>query len=404
MENNIILNKLYVKGLFGTFDYNIVRQQDSNLIILTGPNGFGKSTLLHSIVSVFQYSLSYFLTFPFKVMRFEMTKGEKKIFLEMHQTQSRQQNVEGDILLANNVESLSILLDVDGERSEQTRTMLEVESMLGDFGYSKYLDEWKKGDYRYSLAQVYENEYMLEGMLFDQIQIADVISEEHVVYKKDDRKEDYGNTLSKMKDLMSGSRERFSKVVTDNFAELIQAGYIGLDSSEKELPKLKNIVQRIKKYNLCSVDLTAIPNVETVFGVLGPQIDELEKEIIIPLQQYEKAIADKQFENKHMVIDNEGIRFNTNDGDELIDTGSLSSGEKQVVALYYDLFFEKSVSMIIIDEPETSWHVSWQVDFLEEMKELASFKDCQVFVATHSPYIINKCSNLVTDLYEQSKR
>lgn len=401
MENKTLLNRLRVKGLFGTFNYDIQCQPNSLLTIITGPNGFGKTTLLQSVVSVFQYSLSYFFTFPFQEMFFEMGNGGSTFTLTMIQTQSEQRQAEGDILLANQIESLTIILDKGEEHYEQKRTMQEVESMLEEEGYIRHLDEWIKDDVRFTLRQVFEKEMMLEGRLFDHIPIADFISGEHIVYKADDRREDYEKTLSEMATLMSMNKENFSKTVTDKFAQLLQVDNAELLVSEEELSMCKVAIAQIKKHGLCSVDLTAIPNLSTVLKVLGTEISELKEDLLIPLQQYEEAIANKQFENKYMLVDQDGISFYTKDKDELISSESLSSGEKQVVALYYDLCFEKSVSMIIIDEPETSWHVSWQIDFIEEMKELAATKQCQVFVATHSPYIINKSIDLVTDLYEQ---
>ena len=44
--------KIQFKGLFGRFDYTIEFKKDG-LTIITGPNGFGKSTILKLKVSLF---------------------------------------------------------------------------------------------------------------------------------------------------------------------------------------------------------------------------------------------------------------------------------------------------------------------------------------------------------------
>ena len=64
------------------------------------------------------------------------------------------------------------------------------------------------------------------------------------------------------------------------------------------------------------------------------------------------------------------------------------TGESAVIQLVHQLMNLKTPSIIILDEPESSLHVDAQrklIDFLVQI----SFKDKhQVFISTHSPYII----------------
>jgi predicted ATP-binding protein involved in virulence len=59
--------------------------------------------------------------------------------------------------------------------------------------------------------------------------------------------------------------------------------------------------------------------------------------------------------------------------------------------LTYDLLFNvKPNSLVLIDEPEISLHVTWQKEFLNDIVRIAAINSSRFIVATHSPQIINK--------------
>ena len=64
--------------LFDRFDYDI-KLKDDGLTILTGPNGYGKSTILNSIEAISEATrkLSYFFIIDFKKIIIE--NGDRKI-------------------------------------------------------------------------------------------------------------------------------------------------------------------------------------------------------------------------------------------------------------------------------------------------------------------------------------
>jgi len=67
----------------------------------------------------------------------------------------------------------------------------------------------------------------------------------------------------------------------------------------------------------------------------------------------------------------------------------LSSGEQHEIILMYGLLFNvEEDSLVMIDEPEISLHVSWQINFLNDVKQIADLAQFQFLVATHSPQII----------------
>jgi predicted ATPase len=46
-------------------------------------------------------------------------------------------------------------------------------------------------------------------------------------------------------------------------------------------------------------------------------------------------------------------------------------------------------ALVLIDEPEISLHVGWQVAFIPDIQRIAEIRGLRFIVATHSPQIIN---------------
>jgi predicted ATPase len=69
----------------------------------------------------------------------------------------------------------------------------------------------------------------------------------------------------------------------------------------------------------------------------------------------------------------------------------LSTGEKQLITIlsYAALSLKRTIykPLIIIDEPELSLHISWQLKLIKKLLELPSSNN--ILLATHSPYIAN---------------
>ncbi|MGW0835888.1 AAA family ATPase [Streptomyces prunicolor] len=85
-----------------------------------------------------------------------------------------------------------------------------------------------------------------------------------------------------------------------------------------------------------------------------------------------------------------GLIARTRRDRQLIDLDSLSSGEQQEIVIAYGLLFrELAGTLVLIDEPELSLHVSWQLDFIPDLLRIAKVANLEFMAATHSPQIIN---------------
>ncbi len=84
--------------------------------------------------------------------------------------------------------------------------------------------------------------------------------------------------------------------------------------------------------------------------------------------------------------------------DGTIDFDSLSSGEKHLFLMYYNLIFKADkTTLVLIDEPEISLHIEWQESFLDELMKIEEMTGLQAIIATHSPYIVGSHYDLIID-------
>jgi predicted ATP-binding protein involved in virulence len=119
-----------------------------------------------------------------------------------------------------------------------------------------------------------------------------------------------------------------------------------------------------------------------------------------------KELIDRcEYANKRMEIDERfGFRFVANDELETkLSLGDLSSGEKHMLIQVFELLFKaQSGTLVLIDEPELSLHMMWQMNYLKNLEKIIALRHFQCIVATHSPQIFNSMWSKSVDLYNLS--
>ena len=123
--------------------------------------------------------------------------------------------------------------------------------------------------------------------------------------------------------------------------------------------------------------------------------DELSKKLNTLME-----IINKRFNYKRLTINkHEGFLFYSTITEKIIPLENLSSGEQHELVLFYELLFNTpSNSIILIDEPEISLHISWQNEFINDIREIISINEIFAIIATHSPDIINNNWELTIQL------
>ena len=105
------------------------------------------------------------------------------------------------------------------------------------------------------------------------------------------------------------------------------------------------------------------------------------------IQQINALFADSK---KRIDFDkNNTLIFKLLDNDKSISVYKLSSGEKQIlIILLKVLIQENKPSIILMDEPEVSLHLAWQLDLIEMIQNFN--ENCQIIIVTHSAGLFNK--------------
>ena len=115
-----------------------------------------------------------------------------------------------------------------------------------------------------------------------------------------------------------------------------------------------------------------------------------------------KSLLDNKFSNKQVAFGKEkGFEFVQAKTGRRLDATALSSGEQQELVLLYDLIFNTGKdTLILIDEPELSFHIKWQLEFIDDLLQIIEKREFRAIVATHSPQIINDRWDLTVQLSE----
>uniref|UniRef100_UPI003784182F AAA family ATPase n=1 Tax=Pseudolysinimonas sp. TaxID=2680009 RepID=UPI003784182F len=116
--------------------------------------------------------------------------------------------------------------------------------------------------------------------------------------------------------------------------------------------------------------------------------------LVQKIELLEKLINTRLLKKRVQATVTKGLEItSTTDGRE-ISLDSLSSGEQHELILMFDLLFNvPQGGLVLIDEPEISLHVSWQLAFMPDVEEIAELSGFRFVVATHSPQIINDAWN-----------
>lgn len=117
-----------------------------------------------------------------------------------------------------------------------------------------------------------------------------------------------------------------------------------------------------------------------------------------------KEIINTRFLYKRLTLDkSRGFVF-TNDKAVVLPATALSSGEQHELVLAYQLIFKvQAKALILVDEPEISLHVTWQHMFLDDLMRISKLVDLDFVIATHSPSIVHKRTDLMVALEGPTK-
>ncbi|MBF0566513.1 MAG: AAA family ATPase [Nitrospirae bacterium] len=427
------IDKIIIKELFGYLTHEINIKTNERITIIHGPNGIGKTILLRMIYGLFNGNYYEIRTIPFKELTIIfndkssliVTKENKDNIkhLEIHlKYQKETKSPKMLILKPVDLEHTGFpfrILEEDIPGIEQigqetwmylpTQEKLSLEDVLERFGQvlppprisrfplkkgseTEWFDKIKKElSIRFIEAQrlmsFQPSQSMKKYLRKPQMIFAVVKYSEEIATTIQKILSQYGS-ISQDLDRTFPARLVKSNTQPYDITTLQEK----LKSLEEKRERLTTSSLLAKTEEMNTKDLSIDDQNRVVLSVY---VDDVEKkldvfnEISNKIELFKQIINDR-FKYKKLDLNKEnGFVFETDDGKPL-SAINLSSGEQHELVLFYELLFKVSPnSLILIDEPELSLHVAWQIKFLRDLDEVIKLSPFDVLIATHSPDIIH---------------
>lgn len=388
------MTKIIVTKLFGRFDYefDMGDMSKSGIIILSGPNGFGKTVILECINAISTSDLSFFFNLNFK--SFEVNRSETGFGIQI-----KKQN---DELIVNGTKLSEKQLNywgrdgrlkfLDGNDMEKLDIILK--DMQKVFGDIRYIKEQR---------------------------LIEVQSTETVVSRQNNRKSvqkilAVNNIQKKLEEQIRNLDSVYSQLSNEldrTFVKRLFELKEGISEAEFN-EKINQVRKKVQKLNdsgiskMGTLDVTTFKKEDA--RALKIYFDDFDKKY----QVYEKMIEQielfKQIVNAHFrfkqlkITDKQSLEVIDNETKERIRLSYLSSGEQEILVLYYKLLFEiPEKKIVLIDEPEISLHIAWQRMFAQDLEKIVKLRNIFAVVATHSVQIVTGNRHIQYDLGEMYK-
>ena len=422
-----MIKSMEIVKLFNRFDYNIELKSDG-VTIITGPNGFGKSTILKIIDAVSRKDISFFLRLDFDSIRInfsnnrkvsiEKTKDNTLIFdgnkIELSLGQLGHRHVPWIQQISPNtwIDVRTNMRISNDELPFYNFLSNNIEYDISDIHY--FNKKYTEGDIK-KLKQKLENMSKWSGSVR-------LISEQRLIKKElgrmdEDQIIDVITELpQKLKREISQVSEEYSRVANQldgSYPSRLFNTKDGLKDSieyNEKLEEANKKFEKLNKYKLVDMQLIDELNYDEKHSTaLKIYFDDFSKkytvfeDLIVKMDLFTKIINDRLAFKKIVISQQNGFEVvDTDFSDKNLKLNQLSSGEKQEIVLFYELIFDtKSDLLLLIDEPEISLHITWQQKFLDDLlKVVEKTKNLQVIVSTHSPQIIGDHWDIQIDLGE----
>ena len=455
MNNSTRLSSVCIKGLFGMLDYDIRMNPGTKPLIITAPNGYGKTTILNIINAISKGNVFYFLTFPFQSIQLtyllpdedviDERLGYVSILIKSTYTFAKEKNTSSEHqvgleaeLHADDAAKTSketsngcITFTINTPFSEESFEINDnnLKKAIRRLGYYRRLEthefDVRSASYYNFIQQHSEDITRIlindsNSAFFLYLNILDksfLIPAQRLFYMHDDKWKNRTEAISEdMKKILQHYQRKYlitSQIKDAGFIQnvLKATQSITADAYNKLKSELEDKIRLLRKYDLLN-DISIPDFSESHAAMMGCYIRDLNEklkvfdDILNKVVLFGSLLDSKRFTNKTIEVSlDAGIRARSSFDNSFISLESLSSGEKNEIILLYELIFSvEDNSILLIDEPEISLHVSWQLTFMKELEKISHLKHLTTIVATHSPQIINADWKSSFDLYAESRR
>ncbi|EAB8931318.1 AAA family ATPase [Escherichia coli O158/O8:H27] len=421
-----IITSVYVKGLWGHQDINILIDSKTNFII--GVNGTGKTTLINLLAAALTFDYDKLLRIEFEsiTIRLKEVGGSRRPSIR----------VVKDISISDDVLTYEIQ-----KAAKDAPIVIPFDSR-----YERMFIETKDGSRVVSRRRVNQEVHTLNEvtiLLKELIKVSWLsVNRADNLYNRDIDKRSLSTIDHKISDL-NNSLVRYFSVLSQQFSdhtiEFQKKSFLALINNEGANPifQFSNSID-IDKERKTLVEVFDVLGVENKHYArkLNEHFSRLEK---VKSRTNTKAISADDFSviynswRAHTLVADYEIlqtkkadifrprdnfisllntmfnsrkRFSVSDKNELvvmtkdgrvIGLDELSSGEKQLLIILGETLLQHSEHVIYIaDEPELSLHVIWQEQLIGAITKINP--NAQIIFATHSPDIVGVAQDAIIDM------
>lgn len=446
------LKRVSIRALFGSFDHDIEFPNDSPVVLVHGPNGFGKTVILRMIEAYVRGDVSIFMSTPFT--EFTLLLDDNSQFV-----------VTRTVPLAENAVAVLTFAKVtaDGMRISEDGGPLDPPKDVLDFidahvpRWGRWRNGWRDslGNFR-TLSEVLETFPGIRQKVpksFSKYFVSHAIEGLNVYFVRTERlsaSEDSAtrpvsrtsgeyvfeydpNTLEAARAARQELRvEQYSAAIV-RLIQSVLAGYAKRSQeSDRTFPErlvrfLRSRDEALTEREILAemavleekrqrlISLGFLDRESGLSDITEDDIQRAREALTIYVRDVREKfevfddlalrigmltdIANERLRFKRLTIDRERGFQVAGDAAGSISLGNLSSGEQHELVLLYELLFKVSRNdLVLIDEPEISLHVAWQSRFLKDLLGILQLTDAYAIVATHSPTIIGARWDLAVQL------
>lgn len=446
-----------VKRLFGIYNHSIRFRNHERITIIHGPNGVGKTTLLRMLKALFSFELHNLAKYDFAELSVNFDDAEELLVVRTKGSEGQSPELTFMAGAGGNKKTIHTYRKIidDGASDSRLRTMLgvpigiiedlipeldqvgprawrviptgelvDLEEVVNRYGSRLPLSA---GYLRKSIPPALQTLlsrtkiYLIETQRLigsgatrkraDEVRWAHPDSRSVVSDAPESAVAEISIDLSaRIKDALQASGRIAAKLDAQFAYKLITGTVQQIDEDE-----IRERYARYKKFNNNLAHAGIFEN-QYIYDLPTKVLEQGDRRALSlylrdveeKLQPYQDLLSrvllfveiiNGRFRNKTLRIDKDrGLIFSMPKGGE-IDGPGLSSGEQHELILFYTLLFKvPKASLIAIDEPEISLHVTWQQKFLGDLHDMSEVADLDFVIATHSPSIINGRLDLTVEL------
>lgn len=446
--------EINVKGLFGIYDHSVKLFLKDRITIVHGQNGVGKTALLRLVEAFVNGNYFKLTKIPFDSFCLKLTDNSKIGFRRIKKDRgaegAQDSSTQGEFYYVDPNNSEKTTSSEKGMDIEDISKILDREiSWIRRVGPNQWHDlrrdelistEQFVATYEDAIHPRYRKRFFKMPEWFDEIrkQLKVHLIETQRLLEFSDEKDEplYSKPKERVTTMVQKYSTELRQKIGDTLTEYAKSsqildqsfpqrllssnpasnGTLTIDQLKERMTALDEKRARLKRIGLVDEDMgypfdaSKLDSLEkTEKAVMTLYVDDTAKKlgVLDTLANRLTLLLDnvnKKFRNKSISIDKKLGLVAINKGGHPLELEALSSGEQHELVLIYDLLFRVSPdTLVLIDEPELSLHVTWQKVFVDDLLAVVKTVGFDVLLATHSPFIAGDRHDLMISLPPDSE-